>query len=587
MKRRSRLILPLAAFSLLFGVAAGLTACGGQQQTSEQETIKITAEGGKNKLILNETVQLTAKAGDKELSGITWSSSETSIATVSATGLVEGKAVGKAVIKAEKKGYKDGQITINVDLPKITITPSSGSIKMDETLTLQADQQGVTWSSSDENVATVSDAGVVTGVYVGSAQISASKDGFNAGKATITVTRPDALATLSFDDADHYSADGWWGTADEGYLPNYARNSGNASGSSCLAHFGTGDKETLTFTSTKTCNAELVIMMAASSAISDMQSIMTAKLNGTAINLTNKSFAGGSTSEFTEFSLGTHEISKDHDNVLLLEFVADDGTPYIDDLVLYSKNANGAQVATKPASPKEQITVQLEENKTSLEAYIGVDVQIQLTKPTSLDGVTFESDKETVATVGQTTGLVRGVALGTANVTIKKQGWISARIEVVVDKATVPGEIRVEAENHTNELPEGFHKWTDRTTGIENGHSGSAYITGYGVNSACKLEYEFTSDKNQTMTLVIAGASHYQMDEAFNFARDCVIKLNGSPITVNPDAQIESNKVMGAPTVEVTIGDVNVIKDTNTFVIEFIDRAPALDCYRFLPKTVA
>ena len=40
---------------------------------------------------------------------------------------------------------------------------------------------------------------------------------------------------------------------------------------------------------------------------------------------------------------------------------------------------------------------------------------------------------------------------------------------------------------------------------------------------------------------------------------------------------------MGAPTVEVTIGIVNVKKGTNTFVIEFAERAPALDAFRFIP----
>ena len=86
------------------------------------------------------------------------------------------------------------------------------------------------------------------------------------------------------------------------------------------------------------------------------------------------------------------------------------------------------------------------------------------------------------------------------------------------------------------------------------------------------------------MTLIIAGASHYQMSEAFNFSRDCTLTLNDTVITANPDAQIESNQVMGAPTVEVTIGDVQVKAGTNTFVIAFLERAPALDCFRFMPK---
>ena len=86
------------------------------------------------------------------------------------------------------------------------------------------------------------------------------------------------------------------------------------------------------------------------------------------------------------------------------------------------------------------------------------------------------------------------------------------------------------------------------------------------------------------MTLIIAGASHYQMAEDFVFGVDAKLKLNDVEIRVNEDAKIESNQVMGAPTVEVTIGDVNVKSGTNTFVISFTERAPALDCYRFMPK---
>ena len=105
MKRRSRLILPLAAFSLLFSVA--VTACGGgnnnQQQSGTEEKITITAEGNKKALILGESVQLTAS-----INGVTWSSSDEAVATVSPSGLVESKAVGKTTIKAVKSGYKDG-----------------------------------------------------------------------------------------------------------------------------------------------------------------------------------------------------------------------------------------------------------------------------------------------------------------------------------------------------------------------------------------------------------------------------------------------------------------------------------------------
>jgi hypothetical protein len=97
------------------------------------------------------------------------------------------------------------------------------------------------------------------------------------------------------------------------------------------------------------------------------------------------------------------------------------------------------------------------------------------------------------------------------------------------------------------------------------------------------LNYTFESPTAQQMTLVIAGASHYQMSEDFVFGTDGIIKLNDQVVTPASEAKIESNQQMGAPTVEVTIGTVNVLAGQNTFAIEFPERAPALDCFRFLP----
>ena len=620
-----KLLLPLAAFGLLFGLAAcnngsqseskkseesqqssvqpssEATPASSQADTStpEQESSeqpsspavqpKITVEGadGVKKITgIGKTLQLTAKADGEALTGVTWASANTSVVTVDANGLVTSVAKGSAKITADKDGYQQGTFSVMVELEKIVVSAADNktSLVMEETVQLSAAigeqaAQGVTWASSDQSIATVSDAGLVTAVYAGTATITASKDNYTAGTISITVTRPAALATLHWEDADHYSADGWWGTADEGYSPIYARSSGNASDAQCIAHFDTGDKETLTFTSDAAISAEVVMTMASSNEIADVGAVMSAKFNNVAVDLAGKSFAGGSTSEFAEFSLGNLNIQSGV-NTLELEFLGS-STPYIDDLAIYSKQQ--ATIAIQAAPARDTIEVKFEEGKTNLVAFIGEQVQIELNKPENLDGVTFAVDKEDVATVG-TDGKVTGVALGTANITIKKDGWYSTRVEVVVEKATVAGEIRVEAENQTNELPSGFHRYTDRTTGITAGHSGSAYITGYDVSSECSLEYSFESTKDQVMTLVIAGASHYQMSEAFNFSTDCVIKLNGTAITVNPEAQIESNQAMGAPTVEVTIGDVNVVSGTNTFVIEFANRAPALDCFRFMPK---
>lgn len=474
----------------------------------------------------------------------------------------------------------------SVAKPKITVSAEGDkkTLIVEETVQLTAKEgetalTGVEWKSSNEAVATVDQTGKVTAVGPGDASISATKEGYNKGSISIKVNRPTPVAALHFEDADHYAADGWWGSAAEGWEPTYARTEGNASDQQCIAHLDAGDKETLTFTSSAAIKAELVIMMASSDGVTDMSTVMGVKLNNAEIAMTGKALAStGDNNTFKEFTLGEQNLIAG-DNVLELSFLA--SAPYIDDLMFYSKQQS--TIAVKAAPAKERIEVQLEAEATGLKAYIGEDTQITLTKPTDTTGVTYASDKETVATVDDT-GKIHGVALGTANITIKKDGMYSARVEVTVDKKVIEGEIRVEAEDYTNEeSPAGFSKFTDRTTGIQNGHSGGAYITGYNVSSAVTLNYAFTSPSAQQMTLVIAGASHYQMNEDFVFGTDCTIKLNDQVVTPTGEAKIESNPVMGAPTVEVTIGNVNVLAGDNTFVLEFAERAPALDCFRFLP----
>ena len=78
--------------------------------------------------------------------------------------------------------------------PKINITAADGkkTLEIGETVQLSSDVEGVTWSTSNAEVATVSDAGLVTAVAPGSATIKAVKDGYKDGSISITVTKPAA-----------------------------------------------------------------------------------------------------------------------------------------------------------------------------------------------------------------------------------------------------------------------------------------------------------------------------------------------------------------------------------------------------------
>ena len=172
---------------------------------------------------------------------------------------------------------------------KIKVTDGNdkteGEVEVEATLQLKASVEGGTWASSNTKVATVDDKGLVTAVAAGSTSITVTKEGYDKGTFRLTVVRGAPLATLHFEDADHYAADGWWGDDENGQTPIYARAEGNASDAQCIAHFGSGDKETLTFTSSAAINAELVMTMASSSSGVDLSAQMAIKLNNADISL--------------------------------------------------------------------------------------------------------------------------------------------------------------------------------------------------------------------------------------------------------------------------------------------------------------
>lgn len=91
----------------------------------------------------------------------------------------------------------------NVAVTGVTVTPASQEVQVGKSTTFiatvtpdNATNKKVTWTSSDESVATVNEDGVVTGVKVGTATITATTvDGGITGTATIEVKEDDVIPT--------------------------------------------------------------------------------------------------------------------------------------------------------------------------------------------------------------------------------------------------------------------------------------------------------------------------------------------------------------------------------------------------------
>ena len=107
---------------------------------------------------------------------ITFSSSNEAVATVGASGFVHAEGYGTAIITATSTSGKTDSFTVNVLRPDVVIKISSTyeELEVGDGLFLTADTipaeygESFTWSSSDEEVATVSHTGEVTTVGAGS-----------------------------------------------------------------------------------------------------------------------------------------------------------------------------------------------------------------------------------------------------------------------------------------------------------------------------------------------------------------------------------------------------------------------------------
>lgn len=141
---------------------------------AEEETLSV---GESVKL---EPVITPAYATDKELY---WETSDISVASVNAEGLVTGKNTGTAIITCKNSdGTVSATCKVKVVVPSTGITISSNSEELWKGDVVQlvaivtpvsATDKTVRWSSSNENVATVTSSGLVTAVAGGECIITA------------------------------------------------------------------------------------------------------------------------------------------------------------------------------------------------------------------------------------------------------------------------------------------------------------------------------------------------------------------------------------------------------------------------------
>ncbi|MCR4708132.1 MAG: Ig-like domain-containing protein [Clostridiales bacterium] len=145
-----------------------------------------------------DTAQLTARLYPANVSStkVTWSSSNTDVATVDANGKVTGQGGGEVIIRATSAdggsvyGTAIVKVRAAVNVTSVKINPGSFELLLNDSTTLSvsaspkgAEEMSRTWSTSDKSVVSVDANGKVSGLKLGSANITVK-----VGKKTDTIT---------------------------------------------------------------------------------------------------------------------------------------------------------------------------------------------------------------------------------------------------------------------------------------------------------------------------------------------------------------------------------------------------------------
>jgi 6-phosphogluconolactonase (cycloisomerase 2 family) len=205
---------------VLFAIFVGLVfnGCGG---SSTPVLTALTVTPSTASIVAGGQQQFTATGlfsdGTKqdETASVTWTSSNSAVATIASGGLATGVSAGTANITAGLPGRTSNAavltVTASSTLQSIAVTPplpsivvgatqqfaATGTYKNADGSTSTKDISGqVTWASATTTAATISASGLATAVAAGTSVISATLNGV-MGQTTLTVTPPSVLQSIA------------------------------------------------------------------------------------------------------------------------------------------------------------------------------------------------------------------------------------------------------------------------------------------------------------------------------------------------------------------------------------------------------
>ncbi|MES2701542.1 MAG: FG-GAP-like repeat-containing protein [Bacteroidota bacterium] len=402
-------VATVGSTGIVTGVSGGnavisytVTNSCGSASAIKNITVNVTSPGGETDVICAGATTTLSSAG-----GGTWSSNNTSIATIGiTTGIVSGIAPGVVTMTyTTTTGSTTTPITVNATPSMITGTMSAcaGAATVLNTTTT-----GGAWSSAATAIATISAGGVVTGISAGTAIISYTNS--NGCAKTTTVTINALPATISGSLAlcigasttlGNTTTGGSWSSAASSVISGPSATgiiTGEAAGTATISYsLSTGCK-----------TMSVVTVTAVPAAITGAGSVCA----GSMVTLANIT-AGGLWSSST-----------------LTVATIDDATGIVTGV------AAGTSVVSYSIGTGCYVTKNITVNISP--AAIGGTLSVCMGATTALSnattpGLSWTSGNTAIATVNSTTGLASGVAAGNAIITYSLATGCKTTAVVTVD----------------------------------------------------------------------------------------------------------------------------------------------------------
>lgn len=237
---KTRKIL-LASALVCFSMLGGLTSCnnGGNTEHVDEDRITIT---GLNSAEVGSTVQLTATVkNDNTREGVSWSSSDATIATVDQDGLVTAVAAGSCKIVATLIGdtsvSKEFDFTVTPSTePSVSIVVSKTIASVGESITLEANVYNPKNKVLTYSWKTSNGVGVIKDAKKATASISASVVGDEIVTLTVQVGQTPLVSTVSLYFKDNYSTGYTEIDSAEKFKSTFLTSGVDASGKYCLTN---------------------------------------------------------------------------------------------------------------------------------------------------------------------------------------------------------------------------------------------------------------------------------------------------------------------------------------------------------------